>query len=149
MFNSSTVTQAIESQLSGHASMSGVTDERSVRVNVFPGKMPWCGIYPGKVTTDPRVLAGPSCDRWHEVASPRILLQEQSIDEEGQEASDALDTLVANTLTAITSNLKFGLSGVRLVGIERDYTYVQMDTDEEGGLFFPQCEITLRLEIKS
>lgn len=149
MFNATTVTKAIESQLNSWSDLQDATVERSTRVNVYPSRMPWVGVYPGTVDTEPRVLASGSCRRWNETALPKLLLQAYDYGEEGQEASEALDELIEKVLECIVSDLTFGLSGVRLIGLNREYTYVQMDTDEEGELFFPQCEITLRFEIRS
>lgn len=149
MRSASEITVAIESILNSYPALSNTTIERSVRVNMDPAIMPWCGVYPGRRDIDPATLGG-CTRRWRSSPSPKLVLQEYGYDDEGQTASDALDALIVNVLDAISgehnTGLNFGLDGVRLIGISIEYTYVLTDEDEEGSIFFPQAEITLNLE---
>ena len=150
MFNASDLTKAILIQFESHIDLEGVTIERNSRVNFYPSRMPWIGIYPGTVDTDPSTLGSRSGGRrWKETMHPKILLQAQNLDDEGASAADELEDLIEKCLLAIDSDLTFKKAGTRVIGMSREYSYVQMDEDEEGGLFFPQCEITLDVETKS
>lgn len=149
MKNSTEITKAIETLLTGYEPLHHATIERSVRVNFDPGRMPWVGIYPGRRDIEPGSLGAGPC-RWKATTNPKILLQEYGFDYEGQDAAEKLDNLVSSVTEALSGEhnpgLRFGLTGVRLTGLTIDYTYVQSDEDESGEIFFPQAEITLTLE---
>lgn len=143
---SSDLTKAIESQLANDVRLTGVNIERSSRINYDPDLMPWVGVYPGEVDTSPRCL-GTLARRWEETMSPILLLQENSLADEGTEAADLLEDLIKNVYLVLDSDIKFGLQHARLLGLSRRYTYVQDDSKSEGDLFFPQCEITLNVSV--
>lgn len=154
MISGTELTSAIESVLSTYPGLSGVTIERSVTVNSDPASMPWCGIYPGEFEIDPATL-GVNSRRWKRTYKPKIILQEQSFDYEGQEASEKLEGLINYVLEAVASthntSLSFGLTGTRLMSVSGAYSYsvsskVDDLTNEER--FFPECEITLTVEVR-
>ena len=149
MRNSSEITKAVEDLLLSYQPLAYATVERSVRVNFDTSRMPWVGIYPGRREVEAATL-GACSRRWRSTPQPKILLQEYGFGDEGQDAAEKLDKLLAHVLDAVSgehnTGLKFGLDGVRLTGLTVDYTYVQSDDDESGEIFFPQAEITLTLE---
>ena len=143
------ITKAIEQLLISYEPLRHATIDRSTRVNFDTSRMPWIGIYPGKRDVEPSTM-GTCSRRWKSNVSPKILLQEASFSDEGTDAADKLEELLNHVIDAMSGNqnsdLRFGIDGVRLTGMNIDYTYVQADFDEEGEIFFPQAEITLTLE---
>lgn len=149
MNNISSLTKAIKSKFKSDTSLIGVNVTRSQVINRFPSLMPWIGIYPGSVETEPNALGSRARGkRWKEVVLPRIIVQVNNLYGDGEAAADDLEDLIETVMLVVDSDLTFGLSGVRVVGANREYTYVQSDEDEEGELFFPQCEITLTVDMR-
>ena len=151
MITSAELTKAIEEVLVSYQDLNYATIERGVVVNSDVNNMPWVGIYPGEISFDPGTLGSGTC-RWVRTMHPLILLQEQDYSDIGQTAADKLDELLNKIVMAISSthnkNLKFGLTGVRLLRFDVTYTYQLADEDESGDLYFPQCEIKLDVEVR-
>ena len=145
MINLSTITAAAQTVING-AAISGLTVERGERINFDPGRCPWCGIYPDALTTSPFSMSG---QNWKGTGSIQIVLQTASFVDDGQEASDALETLAAGVESALVANPTLGVQGVRIVGFNRDYRYIVFDDDGNGTIFMPQVIIRPQLEIRS
>ena len=145
MISAVDLTKAIESALINDTLMIDVVVDRSKEINFDPNRMPWIGIYPGTVETDPRCI-GSGARRWEEIMQPILVLQAIDYGNEGTDAADALEELIKSTISVLIKDLTFGLSHTRLLRISRTYSYVQDNNDEEGGLFFPECKITLEVK---
>lgn len=150
MINMSTLTIAAETLLQDAVTAGTIaaTISRGQRINFDPGQCPWVGIYPGGVTTTPKTL-GAGSNRWSNSASLQIVIQTASLTDDGQEASDDLETLVAGVLSVVNADLTLGVAAARVTQIDREYKYVIMDEDGAGSVFMPQCIIKLGLEVRS
>lgn len=150
MITSNELTKAIENTLTSYEKLALTNIQRSVEVNTDPAQMPWCGVYPGKFEIQPSTL-GNDFRRWQRMHHPIIVLQEQSYDYFGQDATEKLDELIQHVFEAIggehNTGLRFNLTGVRLVGISGAFSY-NISDDASGGIFSPQCEITLDVEVR-
>lgn len=146
MIDEGTITRAIDTLL--NASTITATIERGTRINFDPGRCPWIGIYPGNVQTKPKTL-GLGSARWNNTLEPQIVIQTASYDSDGQDASDELETLVSDVLAVIDADLTLGVTGARVIGVNREYRYVVFDDDGSGSLFMPQVVIKLQMEVRS
>lgn len=148
MFDITPLMKSIESQLVNSSGLSDVTIERSTVINTDTGRMPWIGIYPGTVETQPNTIGNLS-RRWKEITRPSIVLQDFAFDDFGTESAELLEELIKNTMEALNTDLAMGTTNSRLLSMSRRYTYNMQNTEEEGLLFFPQCEIVLEIETVS
>lgn len=150
MINMSTLTIAAETLLQDAVTAGTIaaTISRGQRINFDPGQCPWVGIYPGSVSTTPKTL-GAGSNRWSNSATLQVVVQTASLTDDGQEASDDLETLVAGVLGVVNADLTLGVAAARVMQIEREYKYVIMDDDGAGSVFMPQCIIKLGLEVRS
>jgi len=151
MINIKDITTAIESRLKVNTTLMalGCTVERSVRINYDPGRCPWVGIYPGIVDTLPKAMSG---RKWVDTLEPQIVIQAQSMTDDGTEASDMLEDAIDATLEELGGegkDLSLGLAGVRILGFSREYRYVVFDTDGSGQLFMPQAIVRVKIEARS
>ncbi len=149
MIDEGILTRALQTAFNAaSATLIGVTVERGQRMNMDPGRCPWLGIYPGTVGSKPKTLgAGPA--RWNNTAEPQVIIQTMDFSGDGQVASDQLETLIQAVLAVIDLDLTLGVGGARVIGVTREYRYVQFDTDESGSLFMPQVLIKLQMEVRS
>ena len=121
--------------------------ERSTRINFDPARCPWIGVYPGNVNTLPRSV---SIRQWSDEVELMVVAQTASFGNDGTDASDLLEELIAAVLAVVTTdNLTLGLAGVRLLSMSREYRYVVFDDDGQGDLFMPQAVIKLKFEVRS
>lgn len=150
MINISTLTIAAETLLQDAVTAGTIaaTISRGQRINFDPGQCPWVGIYPGSVSTTPKTL-GAGSNRWSNSATLQVVVQTASLTDDGQEASDDLEMLVAGVLGVVNADLTLGVTAARVTQIEREYKYVIMDDDGAGSVFMPQCIIKLGLEVRS
>lgn len=124
------------------------TIERGTRINYDPSRAlsGWVGIYPGKVSTSPRAMGGP---QWREECELQVVVQTASYSTDGTNASDLLEGLIGAVVGVVNTRLTLGVSGCRVVGFEREYSYVLFDEDGSGDLFMPQAVIKLKVEVRS
>lgn len=154
MKDNTVITSAIEDLLNSYSALNNVTVERNTRINTYSGNTPWIGVYSGKYIINPVTLGRHSgdCRTWKQEIRPSIIVQANNLFNDGTQASEELEKLIMDIIDAISSTnnteLNFGLSGVRLIGIDTEYSYSLMDGDESGDLFFPQAEIILTLEVR-
>lgn len=146
MINLTNVLVAVETALAGVSA----TVERGERINFDPARCPWVGIYPGELETAPKTLGGAGAQRWQTTGNIQVVCQTSSFTDDGQAASEALESLIEEVVGAIFGgDLTLGLAGVRVVGLSREYRYVVFDEDEGGSIFFPQVVLRIRLDVRS
>lgn len=150
MIDLSVLTKSLETLMRASAalSMQSVTIKRGERINFDPGVCPWLGIYPGMVDTKPKSL-GQGSARWNNAAELQVVIQTASFNNDGQAASDQLETLISTVLAVVDADLTLAVSGARVVGVHREYKYVVFDSDESGNIFMPQTILKLSIEMRS
>lgn len=149
MIDVSTLTIALHAKLVASTTLDNLNceRERSARINFDPARCPWVGTYPGNVSTTPRNV---SIRQWNDEVELMVVAQTASFGNEGTDASDLLEALIAAVLAVVTTdNLTLGLTGVRLLSMSREYRYVVFDSDGQGDLFMPQAVIKLKFEVRS
>jgi hypothetical protein len=146
MLNVSTLTSALYNALIASQDMSGVTIERSTRINFDPAiaMLGWVGVYPGTVSTAPRTVGA----NWKDAGSLQVVAQSASFDTDA-DASDMLESLIESITDVINTDLTLGIQGVRVVGFDREYRYVVFDDDGAGSIFMPQAVINVKFEARS
>jgi hypothetical protein len=148
MINVSTITTALYTVLSSAAGLSVYEIERGQRINYEPGRCPWIGVYPDKVSTEPLSI-GAGSSRWMSRGAAQVVVQTSSFVDDGQAASDQLETVASEVCAAVASNLTLGILGLRIVGVSRDYRYVVFDDDGAGSVFMPQVVLRFEFEQRS
>lgn len=149
MINVAVLTIALHDKLVASTTLDNLNcqRERSARINFDPARCPWVGTYPGTVSTTPRNV---SIRQWNDEVELMVVAQTASFGNDGTDASDLLEALIAAVLAVVTTdNLTLGLTGVRLLSMSREYRYVVMDDDGQGNLFMPQAVIKLKFEVRS
>jgi len=148
MINIKTLTTALFDLLDASSTLhvAGCTIERSTRINFDPSRTPWVGVYPGTVTTTPKAMGG---RMWQNETELQIVIQEASLSDDGTSASDALEDIIDAVLTVVDGDLTLGVANVRVLSINREYSYVVLDSDGNGELFMPQAILKIKLEVRS
>lgn len=148
MINVSNITSALESVIVA-AGISGLRVTRGERINFDPAVCPWCGIYPGSVSSNAHTL-GAGSNRWLSTGDVQVVIQTSSFTDDGQEASDRLEELAMSVCAAVNDSLSLGVSGLRIApNVERDYRYVLFDEDGAGSVFMPQVALKFNFEYRS
>lgn len=151
MIDMQVLTKAVETALRANATLisAAVNIERSKVVNMDPGKCPWLGVYPGPhITSLPKSL-GSGNARWNNVVEVSIIVQTSSFNQDGQTASDLLETLAQEALAVINADLTVAVTGARVVEVARQYLYLVDDSKESGDLYMPQVNMVLKMEVRS
>lgn len=147
MINVKDSTVALHALLIKDAALSllGATIERSTRINFDPSRCPWVGVYPGTVVTTPKLIAART---WNNAFDLQVVAQTSSFTDDA-EASDLLESMIAAIMDVVDLNLTLGISGLRVIGFNREYRYVQLDEDGSGSLFMPQAVIRIKIEARN
>lgn len=148
MFDVSTITKALVDVLEAKGLLNDVTFERNTRINTDTNLMPWGGVYQKSLTYLPKILGTTFCTRWKGDVVVSLVLQTFNLIDEGTEASDELEKIAYKCEQTINENITLGVMGCRVVGITREYTYVMDDSDDSGGLFFPQCILNISIQMR-
>jgi hypothetical protein len=151
MIDMSTITKAVETALNANATLISVAAkiDRSKVINADPGNCPWIGVYPGpNVSAVPKTL-GSGNARWNNLVDVTVIIQTSTFNLDGQAASDQAELLAQEVLAAINADLTVATAGARVVAADRKYMYVIDDSREDGSLFMPQINITLKMEVRS
>lgn len=149
MIDIGTQTAALETKLNAAATLDAYTIERSQRINFDPAKCPWIGVYPGSVNSRPKTISSGGNSRWDNEAEIQVVAQTSSYDADGKTASDQLEDVIKLILDAVNADLTLGVTGTRVVAVNREYRYVVFDDDQSGSLFMPQCVLKIHMEVRS
>lgn len=146
MIDLSVITSAAKAVLD--AATLNASIERGERINYDPGRCPWIGIYPDAVQSAP-LTVGAGGSRWQSTGAFQVVIQTSSFIDDGQDASDALESLAKSVCAAINADLSLGVAGFRITSVTRDYRYVVFDDDGNGTIFMPQVIIRFGFEYRS
>ncbi len=146
MINISDLTTAVYNSIVA-ANITGLTVERGERINFDPGRCPWAGVYPDALQTEPYTI-GAGSSRWISRGQIQVVLQTSSFQDDGQQASDDLESLINSVCDAISADLN-PVAGYRILGFNREYRYVVFDDDGNGTIFMPQSIIRVGFEARS
>lgn len=148
MINAGVITSALYNAIVA-AGIAGLRVSRGERINMDPAATPWCGVYPATASSKAHTLGGGS-NRWLTTGQVQAVIQTASFQDDGQEASDLLESLALTICSAINGNLSLGVSGLRIApGVDREYGYILFDSDGAGSVFMPQLVLKFNFEYRS
>jgi len=145
MINFNDITKAVEKILNENIEVSEFMNRKNVVVgeiiNYDPNRVPWIGIYRGKVGYAPRTLG--SMNNWEATPSLRIIVQYTDLIS-ASKCEEVLEGYVQKIINAILKDTTLGGTVDIINNFEVEQGYIETD---RASVHFQGASITFNMEV--